>query len=68
MSMRKIAQFLKVNGALDGGHNQQRWFSVPEKNHAVRYQLWQGDTASSELYTVRSANRARNGLMSRFMM
>jgi len=68
MSMRQIAQFLKVNGALDGDRENQRWFSVPETNFQVRYQLWQSDSDGHEMFESRSRNRARNGLMSRFML
>lgn len=68
MSMHRIAQYLKVNGALDGDRADQRWFTVPERNFKIRYQLWQSASASSELFEERSRNRARNGLMSRFML
>ncbi len=68
MSMHQIAQFLKVNGALDGARDEERWFSVPKSNFKLRYQLWQSDTDSQELFEARSRNRARNGLMSRFML
>jgi hypothetical protein len=66
--MRQITRFLKVNGVLDGQHDERRWFSVPESNFKVRYQLWQSDSDRSELFEARSSNRARNGLMSRFML
>lgn len=68
MSMRQIAQFLKVNGALDGERDNQRWLSVPESNFKLRYQLWQSDSGGHEMFEARSKNRARNGLMSRFML
>lgn len=68
MSIQRIAQYLKVNGALDGDHDDQRWFAVPEKNFKIRYQLWQSQSGDQELFEAESRNRARNGLMSRFMM
>lgn len=68
MSMRKIAEFLSVNGAVNGNQADSRRLSIPDKNQSVRYQLWQGDTGGVELFTLRSSNRTRNGLMSRFMM
>lgn len=68
MSMHNIARFLKVNGALDGDRDDQRWLSVPKSNFKLRYQLWQSQSDSHELYEARSRNRARNGLMSRFML
>jgi|GEM_PF-2046886 hypothetical protein len=68
MSMRQIAAFLKVNGALDGNRDESRWLSVPERNCKIRYQLWQGDSDSSEIFTAQTRNRSRVGLMSRFMM
>ncbi len=68
MSMYSIARFLKVNGALDGDRDDQRRLSVPKSNFKVRYQLWQSNSDCHELYEARSRNRARNGLMSRFML
>jgi hypothetical protein len=68
MSMHRIAQYLKLNGAFDGKQDEQRWFAVPERNFKVRYQLWQSDGDRVELFEAASRNRARNGLMSRFML
>ncbi len=68
MSIHRIAQYLKVNGALNSERDDQRWLMVPDSNFKVRYQLWQSASESSELFEARSRNRARNGLMSRFML
>ena len=68
MSMHGIAQYLKVNGALKGDVGDQQWFSVPEKNFKLRYQLWRSESDSSEMFEVRSDNGARNSFMSRFML
>lgn len=68
MSMHRIAEFLSWNKALNGGVEEQRWLAVPEKSFRVRYQLWQSHSDSKELYEIRSGNRARNGLMGRFML
>ncbi len=68
MSMRRIAHYLKVSGAVNAVTDDQRWFAVPERNCAVRYQLWNSDSDSREFFEARSRNRARNGLMSRFML
>ncbi len=68
MSMHRIAECLKWNKALDGNPEDQRWFAVPEKNFKVRYQLWQSDSDSAALFTSATRNRARNGIMSRFML
>lgn len=68
MSMYRIAERLKWNGALDGQSGERRWFTVPEQNFKVRYQLWQSESDSAELFAAKSQNRARNGLMGRFML
>ena len=69
MSMYRIAQFLKVNGAVHGVREPDRWLSVPEQSLKVRYQLWHGDSAGgTDLFEARTGNRSRNGLMSRFML
>ena len=68
MSMHGIAQYLKVNGALKGDLGDQQWFSVPQKDFKLRYQLCRSESDSSEMFEVRSDNRARNGFMSRFML
>ena len=68
MSMRRIAQYLKVSGAVDAVDDDRRWFFVPERNETVRYQLWNSATDSRAFFEMRSRNRARNGWMSRFML
>ncbi len=68
MSMRRIAQYLKVSGAVDALNDEQRWLSVPERNEAIRYQLWNSASDGRAFFEMRSRNRARNGWMSRFML
>ncbi len=68
MSMHRIAECLKWNGFLNGQAEEPARLAIPKQSFKVRYQLWQSESDRVELFEAQSTNRARNGLLSRFML